>query len=66
MGDWYIYNYLNIVPDKISDAIFVFHISIFTAALSTLFVPFQGLQVAYENLLLMLSSILSHSPLNLV
>ena len=28
VGDWYIYNYLNIVPDKISDAIFVFHISI--------------------------------------
>ena len=49
VGDWYIYNYLNIVPDKISDAIFVFHISIFTAALSTLFVPFQGLQVAYEK-----------------
>ena len=49
VGDWYICNYLNIVPDKISDAIFVFHISIITAALSTLFVPFQGLQVAYEK-----------------
>lgn len=49
VGDWYINNYLNVAVDKLSDALFVFHISIITASISTLFVPFQGLQVAYEK-----------------
>ncbi|WP_321438133.1 oligosaccharide flippase family protein [uncultured Bacteroides sp.] len=49
VGDWYINNYLNVLPDKLPDALFVFHVSIFTAFLSTLFVPFQGLQIAYEK-----------------
>lgn len=49
IGDWYIDNYLNVAPNRIDDAHFVFHISVLTTAISTLFVPFQGLQVAYEN-----------------
>ena len=49
VGDWYIHNYLNVAEGKLSDALFVFHISVLTTAISTLFVPFQGLQVAYEN-----------------
>ena len=49
LGDWYITHYLNVDDGKIGDALFVFHISTITTAISTLFVPFQGLQVAYEN-----------------
>lgn len=49
VGDWYINNYLNVAEGKLDDALFVFHVSIATAAFSTLFVPFQGLQVAYEK-----------------
>lgn len=49
VGDWYINNYLNVAEGKLDDALFVFHVSIGTAAFSTLFVPFQGLQVAYEK-----------------
>ena len=49
VGNWYINNYLNVAADKLSDALFVFHISVITASILTLFVPFQGLQVAYEK-----------------
>ena len=49
LGEWYIDNYLSVAPGKIGDAKFVFYISLTTAAISTLFVPFQGLQVAYEK-----------------
>lgn len=49
VGNWYINNYLNVAADKLPDALFVFHISVITASISTLFVPFQGLQVAYEK-----------------
>lgn len=49
VGDWYINHYLNVAEGKLDDALFVFHISVLTTAVSTLFIPFQGLQVAYEN-----------------
>ncbi len=49
LGFWYIDNYLNVATGKLSDARFVFAISIITTSISTLFVPFQGLQVAYEK-----------------
>lgn len=49
IGLWYINNYLNVDPGKLPDARFVFVISIFTTALSTLMVPFQGLLTAYEK-----------------
>ena len=49
IGNWYINNYLNVVTGKLHDALFVFHISVLTASISTLFVPFQGLLVAYEK-----------------
>ena len=42
VGDWYINNYLNVAADKLSDALFVFHVSVITVSISTLFVPFQG------------------------
>lgn len=49
LGEWYINNYLNVTPGKLDDAKFVFYMSLSTAAITTLFVPFQGLQVAYEK-----------------
>lgn len=49
LGEWYINNYLSVAPGKLDDAKFVFHISLLTAAITTLFVPYQGLLVAYEK-----------------
>ncbi len=49
IGFWYINNYLNVAYEKLADARFVFAISVITTSISTLFVPFQGLQVAYEK-----------------
>lgn len=49
LGLWYITNYLNVAPEKISDAIYVLSVSIITTAVSTMLVPYQGLLVAYER-----------------
>ena len=49
IGNIYIYNFLNVPQDRISDACFVFHLSVIAAAINTILVPFQGLLVAYEK-----------------
>lgn len=49
IGELYINNYLNVAEGKLPDAKFVFRVSIATASLATLFVPYQGLLVAYEK-----------------
>lgn len=49
LGEWYILNYLNVAPESIPDAQFVFRLSITAAAVNTVFVPNQGLLVAYEK-----------------
>lgn len=49
IGEFYIAHYLNIPDGSLSDARFVFHISIITAALNTMLTPYQGLLVAYEK-----------------
>lgn len=49
IGEWYILNYLNVAPESIPDAQFVFRLSILAAAANTIFVPNQGLLVAYEK-----------------
>lgn len=49
VGEWYIDNYLNVADGKLPDAKYVFHFSLFTAALATVLVPFQGLIVAFEK-----------------
>lgn len=49
LGLWYIDNYLNVEVGRICDAKFVFIVSLFTTSFSTLFIPYQGLQVAYEK-----------------
>lgn len=49
LGGWYIRNHLNIEVGKISDALFVLHLSLFAAVISTILVPYQGLLTAYEK-----------------
>ena len=49
VGDWYINNYLNVDPSKLSDAHFVYYVSLITTAVSTLLIPYQGLIVAFEK-----------------
>lgn len=49
VGEWYILHYLNVAPESISDAQFVFRLSILAAAVNTIFVPNQGLLVAFEK-----------------
>lgn len=51
IGELYINKYLNVAAGKLPDAKFVFRVSIATASLATLFVPYQGLLVAYEKFL---------------
>ena len=49
LGEYYILNYLNVDSGSIGDAQFVFRLSIISAAINTVFVPNQGLLVAYEK-----------------
>ncbi len=49
VGEWYINNYLNIAPDSLGDAKFIFRVSIATTAISTILIPYQGLLVAQEK-----------------
>ena len=49
LGEWYLANYLNVEPGKLPDAKFVFRISIITTVVSTCFVPYNGLLVAFEK-----------------
>lgn len=49
LGEFYIANYLNVDAGKLDDARFVFHISLLTAAISTMLVPYQGMLVAFEK-----------------
>lgn len=49
IGIYYIRHYLNVVSGKLNDALFVFHLSIFSILLSVISVPFQGLIIAKEK-----------------
>ena len=49
LGIFYINNYLNIPYGKLSDAIFVFRLSVFSTFFTILSVPYQGLITAKEN-----------------
>lgn len=49
IGEYYILHYLNVLPESIPNAQFVFRLSIISAAVNTFFVPNQGLLVAYEK-----------------
>ncbi len=49
VGIWYIKAHLNIISEKIPDAIFVLHFTVLATAFNILSVPFQGLITAKEN-----------------
>ena len=49
LGIWYIRNYLNINPNKLHDAIFVFRFSILATVINIFSIPFQGLVTALEK-----------------
>jgi len=49
LGLYYINNYLVVLPGKLSDAQFVFHVSLLTAAVSVFNVPASGLTIARER-----------------
>lgn len=49
IGIWYVYNKLNIAPNQLSDAVFIFHISIFSACLGIINGPCSSLFVAFER-----------------
>lgn len=53
IGMFYIYNYLNVMPGKLSDAIFVFQVSTVAAAIGITNVPYQAVLEAYERFDLM-------------
>jgi len=49
LGMYYIYNYLNVAPEKFNDAIFVFQVSTIAAAISIINIPYQALLQAFEK-----------------
>lgn len=49
IGLYYIYNYLNIEPGKLKDALFVFQISTIISVIGLMNVPYLGLLSAYEK-----------------
>ena len=49
VGLFYIYNYLNVAPERFDDAVFVFHVSTIAAAIGIINVPYQALMEAYEK-----------------
>lgn len=64
-GVWYVKNYLNIVPSKIDDALFVLHISIIVTVLSTVIMPYVGLVTVHEKFNFKAGIEITHSVLNL-
>ena len=48
-GLFYIYNYLNVEPGKLGDALFVFEISTLTAMVGLINIPYQAVLNAHEN-----------------
>ncbi len=49
LGIWYIRNYLNIDPNKLQDAIYVFRFSVLATVINIFSIPFQGLVTALEK-----------------
>ena len=53
IGLYYIYNFLNVVPEKLNDAVFVFQVSTIAAAIGITNVPYQAVLEAFERFDLM-------------
>lgn len=49
IGTFYVNNYLNVLPGKTPDALFVLYVSLLTTALSIITVPYHGLIIAREK-----------------
>lgn len=49
IGLFYIYNYLNVEPGKLSDAVFVFEISTLVAIIGLINIPYQAVLNAHED-----------------
>ncbi|RZK24852.1 MAG: hypothetical protein EOO43_07030 [Flavobacterium sp.] len=49
LGVFYVKNYLNILPGKLDDALFVLHLSAFATVTSIVSIPYQGLITANEK-----------------
>lgn len=49
LGLFYIYNYLNVSPEKFLDAVFVFQVSTIAAVISIINIPYQALLQAFEK-----------------
>lgn len=49
IGLWYITNILNVVPEKMNDAVFIYFISTTVSAIGLINVPYQGLMSAFER-----------------
>ncbi|RKE04599.1 lipopolysaccharide biosynthesis protein [Marinifilum flexuosum] len=49
-GPWFLYNKLIISPDRMDAAVFVFHVSIFTAVVSLTQVPYNASIIAHEKM----------------
>lgn len=51
IGIWYVLNYLNILPEKLMDAMFVFQVSIIVSCIGIINVPYQSLFNVHEDFL---------------
>ena len=51
LGEYYVDYWLNVDPGKLSDARFVFYVSLASTCFATIMVPYNGLLVAYEEFL---------------
>ena len=49
LGEWYIHHYINIPPEKLTDAIWVLRFSLLGSVISFIGVPYKGLLIAKEN-----------------
>lgn len=49
VGSFYVFHFINVDPEKVNDAFFVFQISTFAAAVSIINIPYQALLEAYEK-----------------
>ena len=50
VGGWYVANRLNVPPDRVSDAVWVFHLSVISLVFSLLNTPFVSLILAHERM----------------
>lgn len=66
IGLWYIYNYLNIEPGKIGDAVFVYQVSILTACLGVINSPYSSLFSAFERFRFLASFDIANTCIRLV